>query len=200
MIRVGKRNWIIGQVITILVSSFIYTLWNCACSLLIISPCVAYEAEWGQALYTIASSPEVFRLAGANQAFAPYAAIMELISPKLAMATAIAVFWLCAAMCGMIILCFHIHFGKMSGISICGALTSFAYFSCYLGRLSYGEWMYCISPVNWSCISYLDWFDIGTSQKPQGAVLIYVIVIVCLAAAGCCGFCKKDIMLTDGGM
>lgn len=199
MIRTGRRGWIIGQILYVFLLSLLYTFWNCLIAALLLLPDVSFEAGWGKVLWTISANPDIFQRVGVPGSFHPQGELMGLLSPMQATTLSILLYWLGTVLIGMVILCFRVLTGGMIGIAISGVLTVLAYFTCYLGTLNYGWTLLFLSPVNWSCMSFLDWFRSGTAPSPGYALTVYIIMIAALSVASVSAFCRKDVSFADGG-
>lgn len=198
LVRTGRRNWIIGQLLYVYSSSFLYTLSHVVVSILVISPTLTFSWDWGTMLRTLVNNPELFEYVGVRKSFFPYKEFLEAFSPIQAMGLSILLFWLGTAFLGILILCFHIMIGNMSGLVISGILTSLAYFTCYLGALSFGERLRFFSPITWSCISYLmDWSRTGTTPSVRFAITSYLIMMGIMSVISVILFCRKDVMIQD---
>lgn len=199
IVRTGRRNWIIGQMIYIYLSSFIYTSCFFLLSILMLLPRIEFTTEWGTLLHTISKSPiEVMEQAGTIISFVPHEELLELLTPIQATALAFLLFWLVTAFVGVLICSFNIVIGRMSGIVAAGVFTSIAYFSSFLGTFSIGLWLYYLSPISWSSISYLDWYKTGAIPTPKYAIICLFVAIVILSVISVIGFCKKDLVIQKG--
>ncbi len=196
LIRVGKCDWILGQMLYVLILSFIYTAWNLLCSILVLIPNVTFENEWGSILQTVASYPELIMESGASVSFGISQDIFEYFSPIQAMALSGGLYWLGTVFLGMIILCFYVLTGRMTGIAVCGFFVAFAYFSCYLGMIGYGSWIRAISPINWSSLTLA---DDSCNVVWKWSVLKYIVLILGLGVTSMIAFCRKDVVFTSRG-
>lgn len=190
LIRLGRKRWIWGQLLYIYLSAFVYTIINVLTSLLMIFPQMVFSGEWGDLLWILAQNGEVFRMAGTTAGFGPVLGIMEQFTPIQAMGMSILLFYLGTVFLGMVILCCRLCFCNMSGIVVCGVLTSVAYFTPYLGLLNYGFAIYYFSPVTWSCLSYL---NTGEGPAPKYAIVVYLLSIMIMSLISVVVFCKKDV-------
>ncbi len=197
IMRMGRRNWILGQVIYVYLSGLMYTLFTIAVSVIMLIPCVSFSGDWGDVLHTIALNPQIFTMAGVKGGFYPYAEIMDLLSPLQAMLVAGLLYWLGTVLIGLTILSFRVCFGGMMGIAICGIFTSIAYFTPYLGSISFGKVLYYFSPITWSCMSYLDWYGAGEVPTFPFVVTVYCLLIIIMSVVSVIAFCKKDINWED---
>lgn len=199
VIRTGRRNWIIGQLLYIYSSSFVYTGCFLLLSVAMLFPRLQFSTDWGPLLHTISRSPiEVMQQAGATIGFMPYEELLERLTPIQATALAFALFWLVTAFIGVLICCFNIVVRKMSGIVAAGVFTCIAYFSAFLGTISIGKWLYYLSPISWSSISFLDWYNTGEIPSPAYAVICLLIAIILLSVISVVVFCKKDLEIQEG--
>lgn len=199
VIRIGRRNWIIGQLLYIYLSSFVYTACFLLLSVVMLIPRVQFTTEWGALLHTLSKSPmEVMKQAGTIISFMPVEELLALLTPIQATVLAFILFWLVTAFIGVLICCFNITVGKMSGIIIAGIFTCIAYFSAFLGTISIGKWLYYISPISWGCISYLDWYNTGAIPSPTYAIICLLSAIVLMSIISVIIFCKKDLEIQEG--
>lgn len=195
LIRAGRKNWILGQLLYIYSSSFLYTMCHVVSSILVLIPHLTFSLDWGMMLRTIANQSDIFERVGVRGSFSLYKEFLAVFSPIQAMGLSILLFWLGTGFIGVLILCFHL-IKEMSGLVISGVFTSFAYFSSYLGAFSLGAWLCFFSPVTWSCISYLvDWNRIGNIPSIRFAIMAYLVMIGVMSVVSVQIFCKKDIVI-----
>lgn len=192
MIRTGKRSWILGQLMFLLISSLIYTGCHAAASILMLFPHIDWSPEWGSVMWTMAQNPDVARAAGTQVSFYPVPELMEQMSPLFAFFLSLLLFWLGTVFLGMLLFGFRILFGKMSGIVACGFFTVLAYFAVYMGQIIWGRGILYVSPVSWCSLQYLS--RSGNCDMPDVvyAVAVYGSCITVLMAVSVNVFCKKD--------
>ncbi len=197
IIRMGRRGWILGQILSLCVSSLLYTLWSCLVPVLLLFPYISLETGWGKMIRTMAQQPDIFTKAGILPSFGVQKEIVDCLSPLQAMLLAAGLYWLGTVLIGMIILCFRVLTGRMVGIAISGVLISLSYFVCYLGALVYGTGLLYFSPLNWSCLSYLDLTGAGGMPSAGFAVVVDLVLIGILGVVSVVCFCKKDVMFAE---
>ena len=194
LIRVGKRDWILGQILYVVILAFFYTLWNMLCSVLVLVPNIVLKNEWGSVFRTIASYPEIMWDSGATIGFAMDLETFEMFTPVAAMIISGILYWFGTIFLGMIILAFYVMTGKMLGIAVCGFLVALAYFSCSLGLLGYGSVIGQISPINWSSL-----LSGNGNEAWKWSILKYTILSLAFGVISVVMFCRKDVVFTSRG-
>lgn len=190
LIRLGRKKWIVGQLLYVYLSAFAYTLFHVFASIFMILPEMAFSVEWGDLFWILSQNNTVLREAGVSLGFGPVRSVMEQFTPFQAMGLSMLLFYLGTVFIGMLILCFRLCFGNMLGIVVSGLFTSIAYFTPYLGLLNYGLVIYYFSPVTWSCLSYLDTEE---GPTPLFAVAVYLAAIIVMSVISVAAFCRRDI-------
>lgn len=196
VIRVGKRNWILGQMMYVFLSSFLYTGYHVLLSILMLVPYVRFSTEWGSVLRALAAdSFQIFEQAGTTAAFTPNQLLMETFAPVFVMAISILLFWLGCVFIGMLIFCFRILFQNTLGVILGTVFTGLAYFACYMGQMVFGTWTYYLSPVLWGSINYIDWYEIGGIPTFPFIATAYCVIITGMSVISVAAFLKKDLMM-----
>ncbi|MHC5269114.1 hypothetical protein ACYSNO_08040 [Enterococcus sp. LJL98] len=198
-IRTGRRNWILGQIVYLVLSSFCYTFIYVMGSVLILLPNVVFTMSWGNVLEVL-STDQISQVPNTIfLQFQPIAGVMESYSPAQTMLFAFLLFWLCTLLIASILLFFNLWIGGKSGMLVAGTFISFAYFSVYLGQLSFGKNISFVSPVSWVSLSYLDWNNQGNAPSITFALVNYLLWILLLMWFSVELFIHKDINTIQGG-
>lgn len=152
-IRAGKRKWIAGQLLYIVVSSALYYLYLLIISVISMSFHGTFEADWGNVLYTIAESSIASQR---GRYFVTVSSmILDYFTPMQAIWFTFLTSWSHAVLIGFIIFaCNYLTDIKYLGISISSMIIIF---SMYLINYGYPKLFYC-SPSSWIT---LDKIDIG---------------------------------------
>lgn len=195
VIRTGRRNWMIGQLLYIVTSSFLYTLFHILCSVLVLLPYITLTVDWGEVMWTIPKNSEAFYNMGISVSFYPHEEILAAISPLQAMLVSALLFWLGTMFLGVVILFFNSVVRKTSGLVAAGLLSVLSYFTAYLGTLTIGGWLYYISPVSWSSISNVDLYNVGTVPTLPYVVSAYLILTLIMSILSTVAYCKKDMLI-----
>lgn len=195
VVRSGQRNWIIGQLLYIIVASFIFVVFIFLISILVLIPNVQFSTDWGIILRTLAveSAPAV--------TIFPDPRILSMFSVFEAVSLSFGLFWLVSVFIGVLIFCFNIVIGKMSGLVASGIFIFISFFSIVHGRLILGDWISYFSPISWMSMSFFDWDHtmMFSSPSPTYAVLFLLIAITLMSIISIKVFCKKDLDIREWG-
>ncbi|MBP1994322.1 hypothetical protein [Paenibacillus eucommiae] len=193
VIRTSRRNWVTGQLLYIVLAGFVYTTFFLLMSILVLIPNVQFSMDWGAVLKTIAFNPGSPAKYGITSLAVIGGPVMTLFSAIQATLISFGLFWLVTIFIGVLIFCFNIVIGRMSGLVAAGVFTVIAYFSIFVGKLAFGNVIYYVSPLNWSSMSYLDWGGTGSMPSPVYAVGCLLGAILLLSIISVFVFCKKDM-------
>jgi hypothetical protein len=197
IIRMSKRNWVIGQVLYIVLAGFVYTAFFMFMSILVLIPNVRFTSDWGAVLKTIAFNPGSLNKYGITSYMEIGDPVITMFSAIPAMLISFGLFWLVSVFIGILILSFNVVIGRMSGLIAAGIVTFIAYFSVYVGKIAFGHVIYFISPLNWSSMFYLDWAGTGKIPSPTYAVSCLVILILLMSIGSVTVFCKNDMNIQE---
>jgi len=196
-IRMSRRNWVLGQLLYIMLASFAYTVFFWLVSMLVLVPNVKFSSSWGPVLKTIAYDPGSAERLGITPMVLIDDPVISLFSPIPAVLISLGLFWLVSVFVGVAIFCFNVVLGNMSGLIAAGLLTFLSYFSIYVGKIAFGQKIYYISPLNWGSMFYLDWGDSGLVPSPIFAVSVLVGTIVLMGFVSTVVFCRKDLHIRE---
>ena len=191
LIRVGKKGFLISQILTVFCVSALYTAINAMIPIALLAPYADFSNDWGKLFRSLLSNPEILYSLGIRVSFALSAEVMSVLTPLSAFGISILLFWLGTSFLGLVILSFQILFGNGAGLKASGILTCIGYFSSVLGRLTYGRISVIVSPVSWSSISLLDWD--GGAFTARKVILLYIGIDLILCAFALAKYCRRDI-------
>lgn len=197
IIRTSRRNWVMGQLLYIVLAGFVYTAFFVLMSVVVLVPNVQLTADWGSVLKTIAFNPSSPNKYGITRMVDIGDPVISMFSAIDATLISFGLFWLVTVFIGVLIFCFNIVIGRMSGLIAAGLFTFVAYFSVYVGPLFFGNKIFFVSPLNWSSMFYLGWN--GTGSMPS---LIYAVgcltgTILLMSIVSVVEFCKKDMQIQE---
>lgn len=197
MIRSGRRNWIIGQIIYILTASLIYTLFVFIVSILALLPNLEFSMEWGIVIQTLASGSQL----PVNVTVFANPHLLTTFTPIEATLLSLGLFWLVSSFIGILISFFNIVVGKTTGLIAAGFVLFLSFFTIIEARLALGHWVSYLSPVSWMSLSALDWNDPNAWPSPPIAYAVSFLLIACIGMSGLAihRYCKKDITFKVGG-
>lgn len=189
-IRTGKRNWILGQILYIAISSVIYTVCWFFISVLLFVPNIEWTTDWGTLFWSIAD--------GGMRSDSLYieGSLNRMYTGMEATVITLLLMWLVSMFLGNLILLGNLLKGKIIGLAVAGFYSFLAVFvSSYMMLMFAGSGGYYFSPVNWCCLYSLD--ITHTAQVPSVgyAISMLITLIVLMAGATVWIFCKKDMDL-----
>lgn len=197
MIRTSRRNWVMGQLLYIIMAAFIYTAFFVVVSMLVLIPHLQFSADWGAVLRTIASNPGSLSKYGITALAVVGGPAMTLYSAIQATLISFGLFWLVSVFIGVLIFCFNIVVRRMSGLIVAGAFTVISYFSIFVGKMAFGDMIYYFSPLNWSSMLYLDFGHAGSMPSPIYALSVLVGLILLMSIVSTIVFCKQDLSIQE---
>lgn len=197
VIRSGKRNWIIGQILYILLSSFIYTLVSALISILVLIPRVSFELDWGEALWTMAQNPQLAQQVG-TAVIMPGEELMNAMSGGMALLYSVLLGWLVAAFLGVVILCFNVLIKKGIGMIVAGFFTGLAYFAAIFGPIIFGNAVRWFSPVSWCNLYFVKLSNDSSAPPIWYAFTVLISSILIMSIISVIAFCKKDLDFEKG--
>ena len=198
LIRTGKRNWVLGQLLYIFITSLIFVLFYYLTALLVVSPVLGYASDWGA----------VIRLAATNLStmmqydlpWIPQAGVtdwvLDTFTPVQAEPLSLLLLWFSTAFTGMLIFAGNLVVAPGVGSVLAGV---FAVFSscCILGQgvFMLGSWKYHMAPMLWGRLT--TYSDPGMPPFSYTIpALIFAIVLLSSISAG--AFCKRDLDIQKG--
>lgn len=197
VIRAGRQNWIIGQILYIILSSFIYTAISILISILSLVPQVRFDSEWGQVIYTMGQNADVANLAGVN-IMMPGTQLINKFTSTEAMMYSFLLYWLATTFLGLIILSFNVCIKKGTGMIVAGVFTCMCYFSAIFGNIGFGKIIMYFSPVSWGNIYNISKYDGDGLPSFTYALTILISSILIMSMISVIAFCKKDLDFEKG--
>lgn len=196
--RTGRFEWIVGQIIYIVLAALIYALFMAFAPLPFLLPNISFSGEWGKGVYALVENYDV--LSSYKIAMVPTMDLLMMVSPAKAMLVCTLMAWLCGMFIGGIMLCANLISGTYLGTLICSLLSFMTYFSVYVGPKMLGEIIYWISPLNWVCIYGLDWMGGTGMPSPAYGITVLLAGIIVTFTASAFAFCKRDVAIRQGGI
>ena len=174
--RIGKSNWLKGQVLYIVITSFIFWTFTLAESIVLLGSKLELTEMWGKTINTIAQSN-----IGNAYALAFSIDYKLIISMKPLEATLLAFFlaMLVSIFLGLLILTLNIGANKNVGTVVALVLVAMQHFA-YMAN---GYWFFYISPISWMSLRVVN-FSVATTHMPDGKACIIVLLVLCIALIG----------------
>ena len=197
LIRTGKRNWVLGQLLYIFITSLIFVLFYYLTALLVVSPVLGYASDWGA----------VIRLAGTNLSmiiqydlpWLPRAGvtdwILDTFTPLRAEPLSLLLLWLSTVFAGVLVFAGNLLVAPGFGSALTGVFAVFSSFIVGGGIFVLGPWKYHTAPMLWGMLAAYS--DSGMPPFSYTIpALIFAIVLLSSFSVG--AFCKRDLDIQKG--
>ncbi|MBZ4665359.1 hypothetical protein [Mahella sp.] len=198
VIRTGRNSWILGQLLYILFTSFLYTIINYIITVISFIPYIDFTSDWGRVIMTLARNPGSAYEKGIKLTVLINDSIVTSFTAIEATLISLGLFFLVTLFIGIVIFSLNLIIGKMCGIITAGILVFISYFSIYVGRLTIGLKVYYFSPISWISLQYIDWYGSGDSPSLQYAVIFLLGTSLSLSILSVISFSRKDINIAEG--
>jgi hypothetical protein len=188
LIRCGRTQWAIGQILYIIIGTAIYFLFIVFVNTLMISPNMFLSNEWGKILGTLAQS-------NAGQAFNiqfPISyTIQSLYTPIQAFGLSFMLQWCAGTILGLIMFIINIYGKRSMGAIVASVIVLFDIAIEY----EFKSYAYHFSPVSMSRLTILD--PSGLSQRPTilYAYVFFAVAIVLLSIIAVFSVHKREIQV-----
>lgn len=167
IIRSGKKDWLWGQVIYIMLAAALYFLFIMLITILMLLPNLTFSREWGKILGTLA-------LTDAGNQFnigLPISYQLQLAyTPIAAMAWSFFMNWLVGTFLGLLMFVFNMRLKREIGAVVATALVFLQYFAFEAN----GFLLFSLSPVSWASLGNLD--TTLTSALPSRTYTVSVLI------------------------
>lgn len=196
-IRTGRLNWIVGQLLYILMATAIMTVFTFLTTILAMWNHTEWTMEWGTLIESLAMGTIDFP--NTVSIFFNYV-VIEQLSPLFALMASLLLFYLVVVLIGVVILFFNVVLVQTAGIVAAGVLIAMSFFVVYIGTLLFGVEIYYYSPVSWMSIHNLEWANATNLPSPLYALVTLSLSILLLSTMSIIAFTKKDMDLKEGGI
>lgn len=192
--RAGRRAYLAGQLLCVLVMAFLYGSGLWLLSILFILPELGWDADWGVLLHTLAgSSGQVQAQTGVSLSIIVPEETLALFDPAQATVLCLLCIWLSAAFVGVLICFFRVFVSRSAGIFAAGIFVCMILFSSTLGMFTFGRWLQFLSPLSWASFLNLDWYYSGLAPSPVYAFAVWAGGIFGMGAAAVWKFGRRDL-------
>lgn len=198
IVRMGRMDWLIGQILYIATASLLFTLWTFLSTVLALLPSISFENAWGPVLYTIAMQTGV--AVEYNIVLSLSEAWLDAMAPSQAVAISLFMMWLVCMFMGMLLLASNIAINRRAGFVTGGFFAFLAYFTAYLGFVLFGAKVLWVSPVSWVSLYSLNWLGDAQTPNPYGAIAILLVAIMGFGALSAIVFNGRDLDIRQEGV
>ena len=198
LIRSGRKNWILAQILYVIIASFLNALCWLLASLLPLIGKLQLTGDWGKVILSLANGQADAVAAEQNIVLAIFPDIRICTQHGGLQATLLSflLLWFVAAFLGFVIFCLNYFLGNNWGVIFSGLLSFLAFFSTsYFVYFFFGAKLLYFSPVNWCSLYSL--FCSGNEGAPS---LFFVFLILSVGSGMMIKlllsqFGKRDILL-----
>lgn len=179
VIRVGRVRWSVGQIISIILSSYIFVIVAILENVLILLPDITVNEGWGKVLYTLSMT------SAASDYRIPFSVSYDIISkfePLKAMVVTILMCGLVIAFIGLLMFALSLYISRLCANVIAMLLTILPIVSVNVGRSA--SWLMYCSPVSWMRISELNTGSEVGNLMPPISLCIGILLIGCMVLSG----------------
>lgn len=199
LLRTGRLQWLIGQLLYIFLAALVYTLFVLLSSIAVLFPYVRFTGEWGTIIDTIFTTGTPYEM-GYPIALQGSAYVYFELKPLQAVFLSSLLFYLSTVLLGAAAFFGNLVSDGMLGVYFDGFLICLSSVASIAGQISpAGAWIYYLSPISWSSLNGVVLHDAGKYPHIGYAVIIIVVLLIALGAASVWTMRKKDLMFTKGG-
>lgn len=192
MIRTGKRDWILGQLVYIYLTAAVLPLAHYACMLLVLLPRLGFTMEWGGVITSVAGNTELIQSYGITPSgylFSSY--YVQNYTPLAATLQTFLQTWMVTAFFGILILFFNVVCKPGVGVLVAGVMVFIGAFASMIGSFYFPGILDYIAVTNWVDIHYLAPFSVHAPTLPQAMYILAILILLMSAVTGIV-FCNKD--------
>ena len=199
LVRTGRMNWIMGQLLYIIGASLAYTLFVALASVSVLFPYVRWTNQWGTLIDSLFTSLAPYRMGYPISFQCAWYVYFEL-TPGKAMLLTMLLFTLVNLLLGTVIVFGNLVFRRRLGVLLAGGLIGFSLFAEIAGYISsIGSWISYLSPVTWGSLNGVVLHDPDIFPHIGYALATEATLIVLLWLVTVLHFQKQDIVSWTGG-
>lgn len=157
IVRQGRICWYLRKIISMILSTFIFTVISFAICILVFIPHISFQKDWGKMIYTMAYSGNLYAY---NIMAQPSPAIISKYTPLEALLLCFLMVWLISIMIGLLMFTISILVNRVAALSI---MAGIALVSLSDGVFFTVKWLPYITIFSWYRLStygeqlFLDW-------------------------------------------
>lgn len=178
VVRAGRRNWFVGQIVYIMSASALYLLYVLLLSFVFFIPHIAFVNDWGRMISTLALNgqqgvPMYKQAYNIPLSFSAY--ITGNYLPIAAMGWSLLITWLESVFLGLLMFLLNMHINRVAGAAVAVGLILLGDFVYQFGNVYLALYF---SPLSWVNLNVMD--ATGLSQSPSK---LYALVVLFILAA-----------------
>lgn len=189
-VRSGRRAWLVGQIIYVVLAGLLYQLLFLLSSVLLILPRLEFTWHWGKVIGSLALTD-----IGAEYGAELSSIFVRQFMPAQAMLISFSLRWMVDVLLGMLILSMNLFLPRILG-TIIGGVVALLHPTAINAS---GTTLFYFSPSSWTVVDYINFSGANgirtVSLFPKLSYIWTVgpIVIALLIGLSICGFRRKSI-------
>lgn len=187
IIRVGRKDWFVAQIIYIFIACAIYFAYLYLLSVVFLIPNLSLSFEWGKVIGTLSRTNASIQFEVNKISFSQR--VLSLYTPLSATIWSFLLNWLTGCFIAMLLFVCNLRFNRIIGSVIANMFILLALFCYDFG----GNKIYYFSPVSWIDISIIDPLALSYRPSRMYAILVLLIAIVLLIIISYIMVRKRDI-------
>lgn len=196
LIRTNRKIYYAAKILYIFFTSIIVTAVFALFSIILIIPNADFNNQWGKVINTLLENPQtILEHTQAQIGFAVNGSIVYELTPLTAMAYSVVLMVLVVFFIGVVMMSVSVLVSQNAGYVVSGFFVCLSYFSVFLGYITFGGFLYFISPFSWCSLNWLDIYNSGLAPSPLYAILVIVCVTAVLEIVSFLKFNNTDLKL-----
>lgn len=196
IIRTNRIIYYLAKILYTFFSSIVVVATFVLFSIISIIPNADFSNQWGKVINTLSSNPQtILEHTQAKIGFAVHDAVVYELTPFTAMAYSIVLMVLVVFFVGIVIMFGSVVVSPNAGYIVSGFFVCLSYFSAFLGYITFGGFLYFISPFSWCSLNWLDIHNSGLTPSPLYAVIVIICVTAILEILSFLKFNNTDLKL-----
>lgn len=191
LIRSGRLNWILGQILYIILAAGVYVGFYLLVSVIGMLPNIQFANEWGWAEKAMAAGN--MAVSSHQMTLRVDSHIVDYFTPMGATGTMLFLMWGVAVFCGMLIMMFNLISRGTLGITISGILIFLSYFWYYFGLMWFGPYVFWFAPLSWCTMWGVDFWNTGERPPFSYVALALMLSSAIMAMVSVVIYCRRDV-------
>lgn len=176
MIRSGKKKWLSGQILYILIASLLFSIFIVFVSVLVLLPNITFDGGWGKVWGTLAQTDAAAQFY--VRLGVPYEIILN-YAPLEALLVTLFMSWLIFTFTGLVMFIINLNSSRIYGAIAGTLLATLPFASLFLPW-----WVNYISPYRWIGLNLIDTYALSVFPTRAYAISFLVIgIFLCVFIA-----------------
>ena len=191
VIRTGRLNWILGQILYIILAAAVYVGYYFLVSIVCLLPSVNFSNDWGAAVSAMAAGqypPSEYHITIFFSDF-----IVDHFTPVEATAISVFLMWGVSVFLGCLIMVFNVISSGTAGIIAAGVLSFLPYLWNYFGNGYLGGMALWVTPTCWCTMYGVDFWNASATPPFPYVAVVLIGMSALMAGISAVVFCRKNL-------